>query len=531
MHRAVENAVSTDVVTTGSGRIEVVAGLLAIAIFSALSLTLAVKSTAFLEGDACTHYIYARAVFSEPYYLVNVWGRPFATALYAVPAHFGGRFAVRVTSLITAVVIALLSQSIARGQGWRWPVLALIFTLAQPLVFLHSFSELTELPFALLMAMGFWAYQRRRFFLMALIVGITPLSRPEGFAFVALAVIALLAHRRWWWLIVLVAPVVLWDYTGWVMYGSVKHWWHWLAENWPYEKHSIYTPGSLWHFVQMLPAITSPFIFPATVFGIALCIAACGLANPIALLRKSSAEFSRSRASLIREAASGGNAFNSHRRRCDVLIAFLPLAVLAGHSLLYWRGAMSSNGEVRYMLVVAPFWALLSARGWSWFFDKCDWKHPLAFAAFAAILPVGVNRMYQVLPVVTMPDWVEAKEIAEWYQARPVSKEYPYLASSHPALLYWLDMSPTDPRRKEWRKDIIDSSPPPPGTVLIWDRIGALFNSDSSRTISLDELRAAGWMPMDPLDVPVNGGQGEWHFFQSAPLKPADPPPPGKQTH
>jgi hypothetical protein len=185
------------------------------------------------------------------------------------------------------------------------------------------------------------------------------------------------------------------------------------------------------------------------------------------------------------------------------------LAVLGGHSYLYWRGAMSSNGEVRYMLVVAPFWALLSARGWSWVFGTFNWKRPLALAGLAALLPIGVNWMYKVLPVVTMPDWREAEQIADWYRKNGASKEYPHLASSHPALLYWLDMSPTDPRRIEWRKDIIDSHPLPPGTILIWDRIGAMFNSDSSRTISLDELYAAGWKPMEPSEVPVNGISSE----------------------
>ena len=41
----------------------------------------------------------------------------------------------------------------------------------QPLVFLHSFSELTELPFAFLLTLGFWAYQRRQFLLMAFVMG------------------------------------------------------------------------------------------------------------------------------------------------------------------------------------------------------------------------------------------------------------------------------------------------------------------------------------------------------------------------
>ncbi len=504
MHRAVDSSLSLTAIAVGPTVGETLAGWVAVAIFSALSLTLAVKSTAFLEGDACTHYIYARAAFSEPYYLVNVWGRPFATALYALPAHFGARLAVRVTSLIVALIIAVIAQSIARRQGWRWPVLALIFTLAQPLVFLHSFSELTELPFALLMALGFWAYQRRQFWLMAVVVGMTPLSRPEGFAFVALAFVALLTHRRWFATILLVLPVIAWDYTGWRMYGEPgPHWWHWLAANWPYEKHSLYTPGSLFYFVKMLPAVVSPFIFPATIVGLLVCICSFGF----------SSLFGRSTYNSL-----SGNFFTNHRRRCDVLIAGLPLCVLAGHSILYWRGAMSSNGEVRYMLVVAPFWALLSARGWGWVFGAFDWRKPLRYAAIAAALPVGVNRLYTVLPVVTMPDWHEARQIADWYQARPHSADYPYLASSHPALLYWLDMSPTDPRRIEWRKDIIDSNPPPPGTILIWDRIGALFNSDSSRTISLDELYAAGWKPLDRSEIPVNGGEGKWHYFKSAPL-------------
>src|SRR6059058_902608 len=124
--------------------------VLATMIFAALSLTAAVASPGFLEADACTHYQYARFALGEPHYLVNVWGRPFATALYAIPAVLGGRIAVRLTSLACALLIALGAYRIARRLGYRWPALAFVFTLCQPLLFLHSFSELTELPFALL---------------------------------------------------------------------------------------------------------------------------------------------------------------------------------------------------------------------------------------------------------------------------------------------------------------------------------------------------------------------------------------------
>src|SRR5215213_6505618 len=82
--------------------------IVATAIFAALSLWAAISSEGFLEADSCTHYQYARFALGETHYLVNVWGRPFVTALYAVPAVLGGRMGVRVTSLCCALVIAWL---------------------------------------------------------------------------------------------------------------------------------------------------------------------------------------------------------------------------------------------------------------------------------------------------------------------------------------------------------------------------------------------------------------------------------------
>ncbi len=461
--------------------------LAAIAVFSLMSVTMAIVSKGFLEGDACSHFLTARAAFANPAYLVNVWGRPFCTGLYALPAHFGGRIAVRLTSLVVAIAISLITRSIAGGQGWRWPTLALIFLLAQPLVFLHSFSELTELPFALLIALGFLAYQRRQFFLMALVMGFGPLSRPEGFGFLGLAMLALVLHRRWWWSVVLLMPVVLWDYFGWRLNGCQGIWWHWLKDNWPYAQESLYERGPLLYFVSVMPAVVSPFIFPATVVGGFVCL--------------KDSRVNR----LLREAASG-----DHLRRCEILIVILPLLILVGHSVLYWRGKMASNGEVRYMMVVAPFWALLSARGWTWIFNEMNWRRPLLWAGLAAMVPVLVNRAWTVIPMDNSRDWIEAQQIADWYKTSGIAKHYPHLEISHVGLLYALDLDPESGQIREWKKTVIDARPP--GTLLIWDRVGALFNSDASRKIPLSEIRAAGWTP---LKTRWTGGAGEWEFFES----------------
>src|SRR5262245_49725548 len=83
--------------------------LLAIGIFASLSLVSSVTSEGFLEADACTHYLYARFAFQQPHFLVNVWGRPVCTGIYAIPAALGGRSGVHLMSLALAIGCGLIA--------------------------------------------------------------------------------------------------------------------------------------------------------------------------------------------------------------------------------------------------------------------------------------------------------------------------------------------------------------------------------------------------------------------------------------
>jgi len=459
--------------------------LVAITIFATLSLISAVTSEGFLEADSCSHYLYARFAFREPHHFVNVWGRPLCTGLYAVPALIGERVGVRVMSLILALTCALVAMRVARLQNYRWPVLALIFTLAQPLVFLHSFTELTELPFATVIILALWAYRARLFWLMAALVAISPLGRPEGFGFLGLAGLALILHRRWYYLPILIIPLIGWNYAGWILYGRHGVWWQWLRDNWPYAAESMYDKGHLLHFVLLMPVVTSPLIFPATVLGLWRSLA------PAWPLRRWLTM--------------------DHGTRCQVLIAVLPVCILFGHSVLYWLGKMASNGELRYMLVVAPFWGLLSAKGWEWVFDRLEWHRPLAWAGAASLAVIGFNFAYPVVPLVYMQDWKEGRTIARWIESSSIRREYPMLMGSHPAIWYFLDSSQTDPgKTREWKKNIVADAPP--GTLLIWDPIYGVFNSDTARSITEKEIRDAGWVEIP--DLP-DGVTGEWLMFHS----------------
>lgn len=433
--------------------------------FSICSIAAAVRSHGFLESDGGTHYLFARYAFQTPAYFVDVWGRPLCTTIYAIGARLGGLIGVRFISLALAIGCGLVAMAIAAGQNFRWPALALIFTLGEPLVFLHSFSELTELPFALVAGLALLAYQNKRWGAMAWCAAIAPLGRPEGFALLPAALVALIAHRQWKWIWILPIGLLAWSLAGHFITGpSDQPWWKWLSIHWPYEKGSAYQPGNLLHFVGLMPAIVGPFAMPAMWIGMGF-----GLSFAPKLFS------------------------SDHLGRVRFLIAAGPLAVLAGHSVLYWRGMLSSNGEPRYLLVCAPLWGVLAASAWEWIFLKMHWRRPLSWAALAVVAPGAVNCYWRVLPVGESTSWAEARQMAQWYDSSPVRQNFPRILTNHPGIYVYMDVNPADPTRVEqWKPE--NFRHPTPGVLLFWDPVFSVFNSNPRQIYPLALVRSDGWI-------------------------------------
>jgi hypothetical protein len=440
--------------------------LFAISAFAACSVAAAVRSRGFIESDGATHFIFARHAFEQPIYFIDIWGRPLCTALFSIPAHFGGLIAVRITSMLTAVAAAVIAAAIARGQGIRPPVLALIFTLGQPLLFLHSFSELTELPFAVVIGLAFLSYQRRRFWLMAIFAAIAPLGRPEGFVFLLLAAFALLAHRKFLAAAILPLGLIAWSFVGHALTDPPdRPWWHWLFDHWPYEARSAYPPGPLLYFVAVLPMVVGPFALPAVIVG---CIQSLKVTYPLSNLK-------------------------NHKACVTAFLAAIPLGILVGHSILHWLGGFSSSGAPRYLLIVAPLWGCLAARGWEWAFNEFHWRRPVSWAALAVVIPGLVNYCWRVLPVQQTNSWAQAEQVVGWYEHSPLRKDYPRLMSNHPAVFFYFNASPWDESRVQpWNPTALDH--PPPGILMIWDPEFCVRNSDPRLVAPLDRLARAGWI-------------------------------------
>lgn len=439
--------------------------IVATIVYAILSTAMSFASNAFLEADGVTHYLYARFAFDVPAYFVDVWARPVRMLVHAVPAHLFGLHGVRAASLLCAIACAWLTYALARQLKWSRPALAGFFVLAQPLFFLHSFSELTEVPFALLAAAAFLLMLRRSWPAFALVCGTMPASRPEGLCFVLLAIVMLTLHRRYRWLPLVVLPLLVWNTLGWWLYGSESGpWQRWLIDHVPYSNHSLYPSGRITRFMEVLPTVVSPLVLPAIFIG------TVGL-----FTRRSDDE---STTPLL-----------TWRLPDAWLIALIPWGILAFHSVLYATGRMSSSGEPRYLLAATPFWALLAARGWTMMADRFRWRSPERWAAVIALVPIAANCGWRVIPLREQPDARLAHEIIAWYHASPLSKSHPHLYATNPLVLFAADTLPQDSSRTMIARC-------PPGSIFIYDSLYASFNADARMRVAPQAFLDAGWKPV-----------------------------------
>jgi len=490
--------------------------LIAIGIFSALSIYCAVKSQGFLEADAMTHYMFSRHSFAEWPYFVNVWGRPLCTAAYAIPANLfsdvrSSVIAVRITSLILAILCGLVTYRVAKDQGFKRPELAAILLFAQPLFFCHSWSELTEIPFALLAILAFRAYQTKRYFWMTVLISITPAGRPEGAGLMVMAALGLLLHARWYYLFLMPVPLLIWGFFGafsWSGWASIlwwpyqDAWWSWVPRNLPYSAKSAYGNGPWYHFLVRLPILLSPMMFPFFFLGVSDMVRRILIKARLAQFAPgvpSQVNVTYARADTVPipeqpRAPFNLTLFTDHRIRCELVILSIPLSIFFVHSFLWWQGLMASNGELRYLLCVAPFWALIVARGWEWVWDRFKLPAPLIIAGLFALAPMVANRFWKVVPLPMYENDVMGKCAADWYREHPtLSKAYPKVMATPPSLYFFMDLSQSNTARAEtWGPENVKKLPA--GTILFWDPIFGTSNADATRVINQQTVEKAGWV-------------------------------------
>ncbi len=181
--------------------------LLAAAAVTMLSAAFALASTGVYYDDDLAHYMIARFAWRHPELFLNTWGRPSFTILYA-PAAALGFVPARLFSALLAGATALAAAHLAQLHGVQRGWLAALLTGAQPELLRQGFSTLTELVFALLLALGLIAARRERWVWLALAAGWLPLARYESLPLVAIFGVLLLLKGQWRLLPLLALPLL-----------------------------------------------------------------------------------------------------------------------------------------------------------------------------------------------------------------------------------------------------------------------------------------------------------------------------------
>jgi hypothetical protein len=390
----------------------------------AWTAALLVRSPGTPVQDEVGHLLISRSAWSDPAWLLNVWGRPAHTLLYALPS-LGGLWAARLFSLGVSCLIVLIATAIARRLGVTRLFLVPLCLWFQPWHADLSYTAITEIPFSLFLAAGVWLWLERRYGPAAMAFGLLPLARHEGIVIVAAVALAGALRRDWKAAALAFAPFVAYNALFFLAFGR----WVFRIYLSPAPT-QLYGSGTWWHY---LPGLVDNAGIPVIVLGLIGLLALAGL-----------------------------------RRKA---FALAPYAIyLVTHVVLYRFGLYASGGYDLFLLPLAPGLAILAALGFeralAWMRGAIRRPALSAAASLAAGLACAAWVIGSGLRAQPRPLDAEgacALQAAQWVQEQALDR-HP-VVSTHVWFLYYSGAI----LAREW------SNPPPldtlpAGAIVVWDQ-------------------------------------------------------------
>jgi hypothetical protein len=439
-----------------------------------------------VEGgmDSYNHYLIAKYSWEHPHLFLDYWGKPIYNILASPFVQFGldGAFVFNLLCLLGSSVLAYLS---ARTLGLRYAWLAFLLTLLSPIFLDQIISSLTEPLSALLVMLTLYLIIRQKWMTGAVLAGLLPFARSEGFVVLAVVIIYYLWQaRKWQHFAALFTGSIFFNLLGWSITG--KPFWV-ITEN-PYinfelSGNNVCGSGGLFHYFWV-----GHYTFS---------LAVCGLLVIAAFFIVKNNPFKQPTLSLL-------------------LAVFI--GYFGAHAFIWWQGMMGSCGYVRVMSVISAPAAILSVYALHQGFDLLPQKY--GYVQKAAVLLIVLNAFYTPYryyaykyPLQISEEQEQYVKLAEWYKQQPFENRtklylYPYFSII-------ADINPYDQNEHldlwqsslQWTKK---------GDILIWD--GHFGPNESG--LPLDTLEAnPAWkkihsiIPEKPI-LTLNDYHFEIHVFE-----------------
>jgi hypothetical protein len=306
-------------------------------------LGLALTSDGFLWQDEYAHLQFSRWVWHHPSVSVDLWGRPLATLIYAVPA-LAGTWAARLLTVALATAAGVWTGKAARARGLS-PMVAWACVLAQPVFFHFAFGALPGVLFAALLSRFLYDDARGATRHAAIVCALLPLARVEGVLVVALYALTLWRRGDRRLALVPFAGLFVWNLAGFAFTGDPLFL---LTAN-PYPVFGSIYPTAGWAYLaRILPAGAGVAITVLAIIGAIVAI-----------------------------------------RRRTLHLEHAIAAIVAVFFVCIWGFPMfASTPTPVYLIGFAPVLALLAAAGWPWLRAQTDTRTRLILAVAIAAAAV-----------------------------------------------------------------------------------------------------------------------------------------------
>lgn len=416
-----------------------------------------------LEGgmDSYNHYLIAKNSWQHPNLLLDYWGKPIYN-LIASPFAQIGITGVIILNIICLLGSAFLVHAIARQLYLNYAWLAFILTLLSPIFLDNTISSLTEPLCALLVTLTIYFLIKKRVIAGALIAGLLPFARSEGFIILGVVFLFLLFKKANWKVyLALFAGSFFFNTLGWVVTGEP----FWIITQNPYinfelSGRNVCGSGSISHYLWAGHYTFGLFTCALMVVGVSYFLS---------------------------------NEYKTFPKlNLNLWLIFLSFGLyFAAHAFIWWKGMMGSCGYVRVMTVIAPLASILALIALNFLlaivkrFSKRNYETiSYVLLSFVVINAFYVpNRYYSYkYPLQISEEQQQYVKLADWYALQDFEDRtklylYPYFSL----------IADIDPYNQQEHLDLWKSSLEftKKGDILIWD---SHFGPNESN-LPLDSLR------------------------------------------
>ncbi|MES2387690.1 MAG: hypothetical protein V4543_06790 [Bacteroidota bacterium] len=326
-------------------------------LFAAAYFIFSFSSAGLYQQDEAAHFVSMLSFWHNPNIALSNWAKPGYKVLYALPV-LGGRNTVTLVNCLFSAFTCYFTYRAAEKRGVSNPLIAFVILALQPFWFMLAFRNYSEIPTAFLISLALFLHTSRKRFFAALCISYICTMRQEFIPIAGMYGLYLLGLKSWLPALSLAIFPLLQNVWGWSATGD-PIWLYNQVFNSSADIKEAYPRQGFAHYFQ-----TSIVVF-----------------GPVAVALFIANLFSA--------------AFN--KRLPDLLIVVPAIAYLLLNSLFQWQEVHigpSTGGNLRYMLVIAPFVSIAAAAAFDEF-KALDKKWALLLVMIPLLVIVATYMNYK----------------------------------------------------------------------------------------------------------------------------------------